>query len=210
RALHTLEVGRTLLIFPEGTRSVTGVMQSFKPSLGYLALTAKAPVLPMYLWGTFEAMPKGSTLLPSSRGIGVVMGPLIAPEMLAELTGNMAKSEAYRVATQVIEAAVLALRESGGYTVDALFERLKADLGRRQHETSKMSSVDGAHSKRSRSSGSSKAAKAEGPNGRKPRAAKEEIVDSATLEARQGVLDSKKVRQKKTRKRRVKEMAIHD
>ena len=41
--------GYILLIFPEGTRSDTGVMADFKPSLGYLAMTNKCGILPMYL-----------------------------------------------------------------------------------------------------------------------------------------------------------------
>ena len=43
--------GYILLIFPEGTRSETGVMIDFKPSLGYLALTNRCGILPMYLAG---------------------------------------------------------------------------------------------------------------------------------------------------------------
>ncbi|MCA1850792.1 MAG: 1-acyl-sn-glycerol-3-phosphate acyltransferase, partial [Acidobacteria bacterium] len=36
-----LDRGYTALIFPEGTRSVTGVMADFKPVIGFLALTAR-------------------------------------------------------------------------------------------------------------------------------------------------------------------------
>ena len=35
---EVIREGYILLIFPEGTRSTTGVMADFKPSLGYLAL----------------------------------------------------------------------------------------------------------------------------------------------------------------------------
>src|SRR5262249_26853432 len=54
-----LDQGYNLLIFPEGTRSVTGKIQEFKVTLGYLALRAKKGILPMHLGGTFDAMPKG-------------------------------------------------------------------------------------------------------------------------------------------------------
>ncbi len=54
--------GYILLIFPEGTRSETGVMADFKPSLGYLAMTNKCGILLMYLHNTHEAMPKGQVL----------------------------------------------------------------------------------------------------------------------------------------------------
>jgi 1-acyl-sn-glycerol-3-phosphate acyltransferase len=64
-----LRQGYVLLIFPEGTRSETGVMADFKPSLGYLAMTNKCGILPMYLSGTHDAMPKGR-LLPKARRRG--------------------------------------------------------------------------------------------------------------------------------------------
>ena len=57
-----LDRGYNALIFPEGTRSMTGVMADYKPVIGYLALHAKVGVLPMYLDGTYEAMPKGTTI----------------------------------------------------------------------------------------------------------------------------------------------------
>ena len=41
-------------------------MADFKPSLGYLALRNKGGILPMYLAGTHEAMPKGAAL-PKAR-----------------------------------------------------------------------------------------------------------------------------------------------
>jgi long-chain acyl-CoA synthetase len=66
---EVIREGYILLIFPEGTRSDTGVMADFKPSLGYLALQNKCGILPMYLHRTYEAMPKGRYL--PKRGIDV-------------------------------------------------------------------------------------------------------------------------------------------
>src|SRR5256886_672514 len=44
-----LDRGYNALIFPEGTRSMTGTMADFKPVIGYLALAARVGILPMYL-----------------------------------------------------------------------------------------------------------------------------------------------------------------
>src|SRR5256885_10084746 len=60
-----LDRGYNALIFPEGTRSVTGEMADFKPVIGYLSLAARVGILPMYLEGTYDAYPKGSTILKS-------------------------------------------------------------------------------------------------------------------------------------------------
>ena len=124
-ALRTLEEGSTLLIFPEGTRSPTGTMQPFKPSLGYLMTASGVPVLPMYLWGTYEAMPKGSTLMPSKRRIGAIMGPPIEASVVRSLAAGRSKSVAYRLLTYLVESAVRALRDEGGYIVDDLVAHVR-------------------------------------------------------------------------------------
>jgi long-chain acyl-CoA synthetase len=64
-----LDRGYNALIFPEGTRSMTGKMDEFKPVIGYLALAARVGILPIYLQGTYDAMPKGSNFI-KSRDVG--------------------------------------------------------------------------------------------------------------------------------------------
>ncbi len=60
-----LERGYNALIFPEGTRSMTGELADFKPIIGYLAINTRTGILPIHVSGTYEAFPKGSTLLKS-------------------------------------------------------------------------------------------------------------------------------------------------
>src|SRR5215813_1718786 len=50
-ARRYLDRGYNALIFPEGTRSMTGEMADFKPVIGYLALHARVGILPMFLEG---------------------------------------------------------------------------------------------------------------------------------------------------------------
>jgi len=76
-----LDRGYNALIFPEGTRSVTGDIAEFRPVIGYLALTCRIGILPMYLYGTYEANAKGSNLI-KSRDIGARIGRYIPPEEL--------------------------------------------------------------------------------------------------------------------------------
>ena len=100
-----LQDGRPLLIFPEGTRSRDGRLSPFRPSVGFLALTNKTDVLPVYLEGAFDAMPKGSWV-PKRRDLAVHFGPVIAYAELAKRTEGMTHNEACRAATTIIEAAV--------------------------------------------------------------------------------------------------------
>src|SRR5690606_22035401 len=81
-ASRSLRQGKNLLIFPEGTRATDGTIKEFKGSLGYLALTNRVGILPVYLEGTWEALPKGS-VLPRSRRLGARIGPFLPYEQLA-------------------------------------------------------------------------------------------------------------------------------
>jgi len=100
--------GYILLIFPEGTRSETGVMADFKPSLGYLALTNKCGILPMYLAGTHDALPKGSWV-PKERDVAAHIGPFMSYEQLVELGGARTRSESYRAVSQHVEGVIRGL-----------------------------------------------------------------------------------------------------
>jgi len=111
-ASEVIRQGHLLLIFPEGTRSTNGVMVDFKPSLGYLALANKVDVLPMYLEGTHDALPKGS-VLPKNREIAAHIGPLITYTELQKATAGLARAEAYREASRLVEVAVRKMAPKG-------------------------------------------------------------------------------------------------
>ena len=112
---EVLTQGFNLLIFPEGTRSPTGEIQDFFPTLGYLALSFEVDILPMYLGGTFESLPKGR-MWPKSKDLKVRIGP---PLLLAEMrkrTRGMARSESYRVVTRMAEESIRALQKGKIYS----------------------------------------------------------------------------------------------
>jgi 1-acyl-sn-glycerol-3-phosphate acyltransferase len=105
-----IDNGYHLLIFPEGTRSKDGKLAEFKPTTGYLALSHDVDILPMYIEGAYEALPKGA-ILPKARELVVRIGPSLRIDTFrAEVTG-VAKSEAYRVVTRAAEESVRALSE---------------------------------------------------------------------------------------------------
>ena len=49
-----------VLIFPEGTRTRTGELQTFKKGPFVLAISCQAKIVPVYVGGTFGILPKGS------------------------------------------------------------------------------------------------------------------------------------------------------
>lgn len=51
--------GWNLLIYPEGTRSRTGQLGRLRYGAAYMAIEHAVPVVPIFVQGTFEAMPVG-------------------------------------------------------------------------------------------------------------------------------------------------------
>ena len=113
--LEALAHDESLIIFPEGTRSVTGVMADFKPVVGYLALHSRVGILPVYLDGTYAAMPKGTTII-KSRDVGARIGTTTHSSDLPawvirpirnQPRGTRLCSNAYAVAPARVETPIL-------------------------------------------------------------------------------------------------------
>jgi long-chain acyl-CoA synthetase len=79
---HTVDLidrGWSVLIYPEGTRSLSGEMQPFKPGVGLLAVELGVPVVPIHLHGLYAILPKGSRV-PRRGLVKVTVGaPLCFP-----------------------------------------------------------------------------------------------------------------------------------
>ena len=54
--------GNILILFPEGTRTATGEIGTFKPGIGHLVAGTTIPVVPCHLNGAYAAWPKGSAI----------------------------------------------------------------------------------------------------------------------------------------------------
>jgi long-chain acyl-CoA synthetase len=113
-----LDRGYNALIFPEGTRSLSGEMADFKPITGYLALASRVGILPLYLHGTYQAMPKGSNII-RSRDISARIGRYLSIEELEEMTRGMARAEAYRLIAALVRHEVENLRDGTRHRFDA-------------------------------------------------------------------------------------------
>lgn len=86
--LDHIERGQSLMIFPEGTRSIDGRVSKFKGGAFLISAHNKAPILPVRLSGLFNSMPKNS-FLPKPTRVKACIGPL----MLARSTNQTDRLE---------------------------------------------------------------------------------------------------------------------
>ena len=71
-----VEQGYSLMVFPEGSRSEDGVIQRFHKGAFYLAEHFNLDILPVYIHGNSEALPKGDHII-YDENISVVIGDRI-------------------------------------------------------------------------------------------------------------------------------------
>ena len=76
RAAAVIRGGISAVVFPEGTRSRSGELLSFKNAPFGLAIAAGVPVVPVYVHNTFEILPKGGIRL-RPRPIRILVGEAI-------------------------------------------------------------------------------------------------------------------------------------
>ena len=97
-----LEAGNPLLVFPEGTRSANGQIQSGKKGIGLLLAKSQCDVLPARIRGGNEVLGKGMMIPRIGRKLVVSYGSIIRFEDL-----DPGKSDPLRyetIANRVLEA----------------------------------------------------------------------------------------------------------
>jgi len=97
----------SVLVFPEGTRSRTGRLQPFKAGPFVLAIQSGAPIVPVYVAGTFGILPKGSIRVRPSA-VHVSVGPALPTAGLTlenrEALRDRARAEVARLRAASVDA----------------------------------------------------------------------------------------------------------
>ena len=109
-AIRRIKNGSIVGIFPEGTRSVDGSLQEAKTGTGFLIALAKVPVLPIYSFGTAEALPRGQKAKIGSK-VGAIVGKPISLEELGT-RGKTSKEDYEKIGNLVMER-IAALKPEG-------------------------------------------------------------------------------------------------
>lgn len=107
KSLRVLAEGGCLGVFPEGTRSHDGKLQTAKGGIGFLIAKAGVPVVPTYVDGTFAAYPRGAKGIKPAK-IRICFGKPILPGEIATLgTGR----DCYEKAAVLVMARIAELRD---------------------------------------------------------------------------------------------------
>jgi 1-acyl-sn-glycerol-3-phosphate acyltransferase len=119
--LGVLSKGELLGIYPEGTRSHDGRLYKGKVGVAVMALTARVPVVPCAMVGTFEIQPPGQ-VLPRIKQVTIRFGE---PLDFSRYEGMEHEKAVLRAVTDEIMYEILAL--SGQQYVDEYAVKVKAD-----------------------------------------------------------------------------------
>lgn len=103
---------RNIIIFPEGTRSLTGEIQGFKKGPSIISHELKVPLVPAYIHGTFRAMPKGRNFMKPHRVIVTIGKPIYPEEFPVEDGSRLNKT--YRLITNSLENAIRDMVKENG------------------------------------------------------------------------------------------------
>lgn len=107
RCGDALTRGDGLLIFPEGTRSISGELQSFKIGVSVLAMERGVPIIPVHIDRAYDLFPKGARFVRPGA-ITVSFGQPIVPPSADETEDHY---EAFKEVTAKVEAAVVAMSD---------------------------------------------------------------------------------------------------
>jgi 1-acyl-sn-glycerol-3-phosphate acyltransferase len=105
--LRTLQAGKALTLFPEGTRSPDGTLQPAKSGVGMIACRTRVPVVPARIFNSHIAFGKSGKFRAGTR-LTIVYGKPLQP---ADYDDPKAGKDRYQLASDKIMAAIAALSE---------------------------------------------------------------------------------------------------
>lgn len=108
----SLQTGQAVLIFPEGTRSADGQIKPARSGLGLVVIRSQAPVIPIRIWGTYEAYGRGLHC-PRPKPVAVKYGhplPFLELRQEAQRCSKQRLKAIYQEVTDQTMAAIAGLK----------------------------------------------------------------------------------------------------
>lgn len=105
--LQLLGEGKKVLIFPEGTRTVNGELGECAPGVGMIAMRSGAPVIPIYVHGTYDVWSRHRKFPKLWGKTAVVIGEPFSASQFASL----GKKEAQAAVADEVMRRIAGLKE---------------------------------------------------------------------------------------------------
>ena len=107
--IRLLRAGETTIVFPEGARTLDGELQPAQPGIGLIIAKTLVPVVPMRVFGAYEAMPPGSSRV-RAHPITVMIGEPLIFTAADVRTDTAQVREVYQALSERVMSAIAALR----------------------------------------------------------------------------------------------------
>jgi len=118
--LDRLLAGGAIILFPEGTRSRDGKLQPARSGIGLTVIKSAAPVVPVRVFGTFEAYGRHMRF-PRPRRVAVKYGRPMLFEALRAEAKACSKQRLKEIYQQVADEIMAAIAALGPYEDKAEF-----------------------------------------------------------------------------------------
>jgi long-chain acyl-CoA synthetase len=102
-----LRHGRVLILYPEGERTIDGMVKKFKKGAAILSIHVQVPIVPVAIEGFYEAWPRGKRFFQKIAPLQIAFGNPIYPPPESD-----ASEAAYEKLTAELRAQVVKMWES--------------------------------------------------------------------------------------------------
>ncbi len=108
RVLEALELERAVVLFPEGTRTLDGRPRPARAGIGMIVVKSGAPVVPIRIWGTFEAWGK-HVPYPRPGRLTIHYGPSLHFTELREEAKTCSKERLKQIYARIADELMAAI-----------------------------------------------------------------------------------------------------
>lgn len=106
--LDRLRAGDGIILFPEGTRTRDGKLQPARSGIGLIVVKSDAPVVPVRVFGTFEAWGRNQKF-PRPKAVAVTYGAPLRFEKLRAEAKNCDKARLKKIYQEIADEIMAAI-----------------------------------------------------------------------------------------------------
>jgi 1-acyl-sn-glycerol-3-phosphate acyltransferase len=107
--IRLLRAGETTVVFPEGARTLDGALQPAQPGIGLIIAKTLVPVVPIRVFGAFEAMPRNGSRIRMTQITLKIGRPLTFTAADLASAGTLSGRPLYQALSERVMTAIAAI-----------------------------------------------------------------------------------------------------